>query len=188
MTIFQPLSQQQQQQVTEFLDSEQVTEGCLDFIAMHGFLTGIATGPESLIECDWLSFLFNEQPKYESEQQQSEIEAIINQQASIIKRTLYLGEDFNIPCPLTAASPGEINKLSDWCFGFIEAIGVDEDSWFADEELIDAIAELILPAGILSDQFVDPELEHLSGDKKARQQLANQLIDNIQNLYLLFRE
>jgi len=188
MTIYQPLSEQQKQLVSEFLDSDQVSEGCLDFVAMHGFLTGIATGPESLMESDWLAFLFNDRPDYHSKAQQTEIEAIIKQQAMVIQRAIYLGDELELPCPLTAASLGKTNQLSDWCFGFVEAIGIDEDSWFADPESVDAVAELILPAGILSDQFVDPELEHLSTDAETRQQMADNLIENIQDLYLLFRE
>lgn len=188
MTIYQPITQQQKQQISDFLDSDQVSEGCLDFTAMHGFLTGIATGPESLMETDWLAFLFNDEPEYQSKAQQSKIEAIIHQQAMVIQRALYLGDDLDLPCPLIAAPPGETNQLSDWCFGFIEAMGIDEESWFANPELVDAVAELILPAGILSDQFIDPELEHLSTDVETRQLMADNLIENIQNLYLLFRE
>ncbi|MCP3673512.1 MAG: YecA family protein [Gammaproteobacteria bacterium] len=196
MTIYQPLTKQQTLQITQFLDSDMVAEGSLDFIAMHGYLTGIATGPESLLDkeldkeldTDWLTFLFDGNPDYQSESQQLDIEEIIKQQLGLIQRELYLGEDLDFPCPLNASSPGSTNSLSDWCFGFIEAIGIDEDAWFSEPDLIDTIAELILPAGILSDQFVEPELQHLNEDKQARQEMADSLIENIQNLYLLYRE
>ncbi|RLA00755.1 MAG: hypothetical protein DRQ47_09060 [Gammaproteobacteria bacterium] len=188
MTIAQPLTKEQKQQLSEFLDSDQVAPGCLDFIAMHGFITGISTGPESLISSDWLEFLFDGTPDYHSKKQQSTIEAFIQQQALLIQRALYLGDDLELPCSVVASTEGETNPLSDWCFGFMEAIAVNEDLWFADPDLIEAIAELILPVGILSNQFNEPELKHLIKDNDARQQMANSLIENIQNLYLLFRE
>ena len=188
MTIYQPLTKQQTLQITQFLDSDKVAEGSLDFIAMHGYLTGIAAGPESLTESDWLTFLFDGKPDYQSEDQQFEIEEIVKQQASLIQRALYLGEDIDFPCPLTASSPETTNQLSDWCFGFIEAIGIDEDAWFSEPNLVEAVAELILPAGILSDQFVEPELQHLNEDIQARQEMADSLVENIQNLYILYRE
>ena len=65
---------------------------------------------------------------------------------------------------------------------------MDEEAWFNGEDLTEAVAELILPAGLLSGQFDDPDLEHLIADEHKRQQLANNLIDNLQNLYLVFRE
>lgn len=192
MTIYQPLTKQQTLQITQFLESDRVVEGSLDFIAMHGYLTGIATGPESLLykelDSDWLTFLFDGEPDYQSKSQQLDIEEIIKQQLGLIQRNLYLGEDLDFPCPLIASSPGSTNSLSDWCFGFIEAIGIDEDAWFSEPDLVEAVAELILPAGILSDQFVEPELQHLNEDKQARQEMADSLIENIQNLYLLYRE
>ena len=188
MSITQALTSEQIEKLSEFLESDQVEEGCLDFIAMHGFLTGLATGPESLLDCNWLEFLFDGVPEYDSKQQHQEIEALITQLASCIQRNLYLGDSFELPCELMVAENNETNDLTDWCFGFIEAIAVDEDAWFDGEELSEAVAELILPAGLLSGQFDDPDLEHLIDDEHKRQELASSLIDNMQNLYLVFRE
>ncbi len=188
MNNFNPLSDRQTQTISAFLESESVSDGCLDFIAMHGFLTGIAAGPESLNESDWLSFIFDATPEYHSSEQEAEIETLINQLAVFIQRTLYLDEELDIPCPMTAAKPGNSNQLSDWCFGFLEAISLDEERWFSDPELTDSVAELILPVAILSNQMVAPELEHLTTDDKMRQQMAKNLIGNVQAIYLLFRE
>jgi len=93
-----------------------------------------------------------------------------------------------LPCPLTAATSDNNNALTDWCFGFLEAIGLDEECWFSDDSLAESVAECILPLGILSNQIVAPELEHIISDNKKRQQMANNLTENVQNLYLLFRE
>jgi uncharacterized protein len=188
MTINQPLTAEQIEQLTEFLESDFVEQGCLDYIAMHGFLTGLATGPESLLDRDWMEFLFDGTPEYQSEQQQLAIESLLNQQALIIQRSLYLGDSLDLPCALTTSENNTTNDLTDWCFGFIEAIAVDEDAWFDGEELSEAVAELILPAGLLSGQFDDPELEHLIADEAQRQDLVDSLVENIQNLYLVFRE
>lgn len=188
MTIYQPLSEEQKDSLIEFLESDQVSESCLDYIALHGFLTGLATGPEKLLSLDWMEFLFDGQPEYISEEQQDEIESLINQQSKEIQRTLYLGEQLSLPCALTVSEDGDRNDLSDWCFGFIESLALAEESWFADENQAEAVAELILPAGIISEQFIDPDLEHLANNKREKQKLANQLLENIQNLYLLYRE
>ena len=91
---------------------------------------------------------------------------------------LYLGDEIDLPCPLTAAQPEKSNALSDWCFGFIEAVAIEEDAWFANPEMTEAVAELILPAGILSGQFDEPELEHLIFDQQARQEMADRLLEN----------
>ena len=188
MNIINPLSEQQKQLLTDFLESDSVSNGCLDYNAMHGLLTGVAAGPESLNEKDWMSFLFDSQPQYQSAAQQDEIETIINQLASFIQRNLYLNDDIAIPIPLSAAKSGDTNPLTDWCFGFLEAVNLDEDSWFGDLSISDSIAELILPMGILSNQMLEPELDHLTSNNSIRQQMAGNIVENVQNLYLLYRE
>ena len=188
MTIIQPLTAEQIDQLTEFLESDFVEQGCLDYIAMHGFLTGLATGPESLLDSDWMEFLFDGTPEYQSEEQQLTIESLLNQQALIIQRSLYLGDSLDLPWALTTSETDETTELTDWCFGFIEAIAVNEDAWLDGEELSEAVAELILPVGLLSGQFDDPDLEHLTSDEDQRQDLVDSLVENIQNLYLVFRE
>ena len=100
MNIINPLSEQQKQLLADFLESDSVSNGCLDYNAMHGLLTGVAAGPESLNEKDWMSFLFDSQPQYQSAEQQDEIETIIYQLASFIQRNLYLNDDIAIPIPL----------------------------------------------------------------------------------------
>jgi len=183
-----PLSDDQIFTLEDFFQSDAVSEGCFDFIALHGFLTGLATGDESLVEENWLSFIFDGEPDYQDQEQQQEIEKLIHQQAKFIQRNLYLGEDFEIPCEIFASTFDETNDLTDWCFGFLEAIALNEELWFADKKRSETVAELILPMGILSEQFIEPELEHLYANQKERQQLADSIISNIQNLYLLFRE
>ncbi len=188
MTIYKPLTEQQEQYLTHFLESDAVSDACLDFIAMHGFLTGTATGPEPLKDHHWLPFIFDTRPQFQSEKQHSEIEAIIKQLFMFIQRSLYLDEELHLPCASTVADVGYTNSLTDWCFGFMEAIGINEDNWFCDPSLTESIAELILPIGILSNQIADPALEHIILNNKKRQQMANNLTENVQNLYLLFRE
>ena len=188
MSIFSPLSPIQELRLREFLSSTHVSDGCLDYVALHGFLTGIATGPESLIETDWLKFIFDTNPNYHSKSQQLEIEELINQLSMFLRRSLYLGEDILLPCALSPSIPGESNELTDWCFGFIESIAVDEDTWFSNSDITESISELILPVGVLSGQFIDPEISHLTDDPNTRNKMAEDLVENIQNLYLLFRE
>lgn len=188
MNIINPLSENQIKLLTDFLESDSVSNGCLDYNAVHGLLTGVAAGPESLNEKDWMSFLFDSKPQYQSAEQQEEIEAIINQLASFIQRNLYLNDDIALPIPLSAAKSGHTNSLTDWCYGFLEAVNLDEDSWFSDNSISDSIAELILPMGILSNQMLEPEIEHLTTNNNIRQQMAGNIIENVQNLYLLYRE
>jgi len=183
-----PLTETDFDTLEEFFHSDYVGEGCFDTLALHGFLTGLATGEESLLNEDWLTFIFDGEPDYSDEEQQQLIEGLIKQLAQTIQRNLYLGEDLEIPCEILASEIGEANELTDWCFGFIESIGLNEELWFPNDEISEAVAELILPMGLLSEQFTEPELEHLISDDEKRQQLAGAIIPNIQNLYLFFRE
>ena len=173
--------------LSNFLSSEKVPEGCLDYIAAHGFLTGIVCGPESLIDRPYMQALFDGEPVFTGGES-AKVHEAINSLMEKIEYQLYTGEPFDFPMPLKLPEQTQTNETMDWCFGFMEAVALDEELWFPDETMEEAVSSLILPIGIISSVFDGSEIEALQKDKKLMNRLLKQLPDNLTQIYLLYRE
>lgn len=188
MSNSEQLTEQEITTIEDFLTSDRVPEGCLDYIACHGFLTATSLITDTVNISDYLSYITDGDIQYDNDQQQTLISALLSQLQHHIHRQLYLGEDVDFPMVLELPRNNESNLLTDWCFGFMEAIGADEAHWFGSGHDESAIAELIIPITIFSEPHVDPELLHLVKDEDQREQLLELIPDNLQQLYLLFRD
>ena len=177
----------QQQLLKRFLSSEKVPEGCLDYIAAHGFLTGIVCGPEPLIESRFIEVLFDGEPDF-ADGESAKIHEAIESLMEKIEFQLYTGETLDFPMSIKLPEKNQTNETMDWCFGFMEAVALDEDLWFPDETMEEAVSSLILPMGIISSVFDGPEVDSLQKDKKLMNRLLKQLPDNLTQIYLLYRE
>ena len=61
--------------------------------------------------------------------EQQRIEQAIDKLFLSISRNLYLGDLIDFPHSLKPAKTNQANELTDWCFGFMEAVGVNEELW-----------------------------------------------------------
>lgn len=180
--------QDQYQKLNTYLTSDASSEGCLDYIASHGFLTAMAIISDDIDVLGAIEIILDEEPVFQSASEQSDIELAISALHKQISRQLYLGEEFELPARLEPSKPGQTNELTDWCFGFMEGVGVVEDDWFNAEHDPDAVADLLMPFIIFSEPHVDPELKHLVESNRQRNNMAGEIPDNLQQLYLLFRD
>lgn len=175
-------------QLNNYLNSDSVPEGSLDYLACHGFLTAMAVYDDVFVCQEILPIITDTTPEFDSSEQQEVIESALDSLFIAISRGLYLGEDFTLPMSLKPPKTSQTNDLTDWCFGFMEAVAVFEDDWFSSQATIDQIAELILPITVFSEPHVDPDLAHLVKNEQSRTRLAAEIPENLQQLYLLFRD
>ena len=182
------ISSEAQATLSDYLISDLAPEGCLDYLACHGFLTALAVREDNFDCQAILPIIIDAQPQFLTSKQQSEIESALTDLFNSISRMLYLGDEVELPMSLKPAKNSHSNDLTDWCFGFMEAIAVFEDDWFTVQTDIEPIADLILPITVFSEPHVDPELAHLVKTDQARQSLVSAIPENIQQLYLLFRD
>lgn len=165
-----------------FLDSDDNADG-LSFVATHGFLTALTVGPVLPAQETWLAALFDDQPVAADPGLAAEITAALVAWQREIHATLYHGQPLALPCPLSIKLT-EPTELNDWCVGFMEAMFMEEDRWYQDEE--DTVADLTLPMVVLSDLIDEPEIQPLRRDPKLARELAQQIPDVVTELYLLF--
>ncbi len=182
------MSESEQELLSNYLNSESTSAGCLDYIACHGFMTAMAVRLDECKVKQLLRFIVDGEPSYQSSDEKHAIEHALEGLFLSLSRQLYLGEDLDLPHDCRPAKLNQTNELTDWCFGFMEAVGAYEPQWFSSNFPIEAVAELLLPISIFSEPHVEPGLAHLVQTDKARYQLATEIPENLQQLYLLFRD
>lgn len=155
-----PLSEAELDELAQFLESDAVSDECMDLSMLQGFLTALLVGPVQPDAEDWLPQIWGEQgerPLFSSSAEAVRIEDLIlrlyNQLADELvadpmtfSPLLYLDEERN----LDIAQP--------WCYGFFLGVSLVEESWapfFADE---------------VAEQMLAPVLD--CADNEARAELA----------------
>lgn len=175
---------QQLARLREFLDSDDLYEESLDYIAAHGYLTALAICPEKVPEDEWIADLFAEQPEYESAQQQEEIEGTLIKLQASIERQLASDETFELPCELSLGDEPDESELRGWCIGFMEGVFLREDTWFEEDE--DEVSQLLLPMMVLSGLFdEEPDFAKVADNQELQQEMAEQIPEVLTTLYLL---
>lgn len=179
-------SAQALQQLQMFLVSDAVSEDCFDYVQTHGFLTGLAVGPNLPAEAVWMPEIFAVTPQYDDIEQQKSIESILRALLDGIQRELYAGAPIRLPCPLTLGDDHDAAPLRGWALGFMDAVSIDEENWFAPDE--DEVGELILPIAIAAGIFDDDHLNQIYDDPHRLRNVLMQIPESISELYLLYRE
>lgn len=175
---------QQLARLRAFLDSDELYEESLDYIAAHGYMTALAICPERVPEDEWIAELFAEQPEYESSEQQQDIESALLQLYASIERQLASDEDFVLPCELSLGEEPDESELRGWCIGFMEGVFLREDIWFEEDE--DEVSELLLPIMVLSGLFDEqPDFAEIAKDPDLLGDMMDQLPELLTTLFLL---
>lgn len=182
-----PLNETEIEELENFLFSDRVPEDTLDFIGLHGFLTGLAVAPEPVPQQEWLGQVFDGTPEYASDEERARIEGLILREFKAIGQELYNEEELGLPCELTLEPDEEEEEaaLAAWSQGFMEAVFMREADWFARDE--ERIAELLLPLMVTSGLFDDPDLIAMRENDKLCAQLCEEIPEVVTDLYLFYR-
>ncbi|MCE7520056.1 YecA family protein [Vreelandella titanicae] len=184
----QPLLEDEQlDRLDDFLDSDQVDEDALDLISAHGFLVALAVAPSEVPATQWLTELFQGEPRYADDAERDEIITLLTLLRDNAVAILEQGGLPELPFELTlGGEPAEETPIGDWCAGFMEGVFSDESAWFQDDE--EAAAALLLPFMLLSGLFDDePDLAELAKDQERQESLVVQLPELVLDLYLHYR-
>ncbi len=160
----------------EFLDGDQNEFG-LDFAATHGFLCAIAVGPQF---DRWLEELFEgnhaKAPK--------EIVAQIKLWLEDIRQKLANEEGIEFPFEVEEADVE--SSLGDWSVGFVDAMFLNEEAWFA-PEYEDQVVDLTLPMMVFSGiDDEDPQMESFRRNGQLMDEIAEEIPENLNEIYLMY--
>ena len=141
-----PITDEEVQELENFLFGDTVPEECMTLSEIDGFLTALAAGPVLIPPSEWLPVIWQgDGPVFETPQELERVLALILALNARIVETLSKGEIapmFNIEMD---EDDNELMTPDGWCWGFMQGVMLREEAWkplidSEDRELLDPIA------------------------------------------------
>lgn len=174
-------------QLEEFLYSDQVSEDSLDLIGAHGLFCALNISPNPLDEADLNTLLFDTEPKWQSDEQKQKITNLLNRLYKEIGTNLYSDGEIELPCELSLdpEEDDDISPLAWWSQAFMEGVFTQEEDWFNKNTEQD-VAEMLLPVMVASDLFDEDDINKIRNDEKLCAEMCAQIPELLIDLYLYF--
>jgi uncharacterized protein len=170
MQLDQPLTEKEFDELDRFLLSDRTPEDAMTLDTLHGYLTAIAIGPETIMPAEWLPRVWGEEgaaPKWKNSKEEERIVNLIMRFMNEILITFEVApKEFE---PLYCEHEVNGQTLIDseaWTWGFWEGMELREGSW---QEIWDSeVAELMRPLYLLgADEIEEEELPEVEDPVKA---------------------
>ncbi|MEH6443045.1 MAG: YecA family protein [Oceanospirillaceae bacterium] len=173
-----------------FIFSDAVSEESLDLIGIHGFLCALVISPNPVDEATWMEIIFDGQPSWANEQQQTEIGTVLSNWHASIRTDMENDRELEMPCDLTLVveDEEEVADVETWAQAFMEGVFLKEEGWHgkgADQE--QKVTELMLPIMVISDLFDAKEFREIRKNPDVCEEMANEIPDILIDLYLIFQ-
>jgi len=186
MQLDQPLSEKEFDELDQFLLSDRSPEDSMTMDMLHGFLTAVAIGPETIMPAEWLPHVWGDDvkngPKFKNAKEEDRILGLIMRFMNEVLVTFEVApKEFE---PLFVEHEYEGQTLIDaeaWCWGFWEGMELRPDSWAA--IWTSSVAPLMKPIYLLgADEIAEDELPLVEDPVKAHK-LAVELEANLPDIY-----
>jgi uncharacterized protein len=125
-----PLTDEELEELDQFLLSDTMDEEAMDISMLDGFLTALANGPNTLSPSQWMPVIWGGPMTWESREQAERIMGYVFRHANDI--LFYLREDPDTFEPLLYEREHEGKKIpiiDEWCTGFVRGMALDEPGW-----------------------------------------------------------
>lgn len=159
-----PLTDTEIEELSQFLTKSFIDNDGMELEEVHGFITGLICGPDTIPPSLWMEEIFNGPPQFESEEQENKIFnylcRLYHQTFSCIKEE----EFFPATCypihPERSQKNPDYMAIKAWCEGFIR--GISSDHW----EDIPTYQLLSFPFLVMTAPDNHPLLNDLAKDRK----------------------
>lgn len=132
MSIWDPLSDEELDELEDFLSSDTVPDTTMNLYALDGYLTALAVGPRPQLPDHWLPRVWGEgeYPAFASmEEAQRVMELLLRQLSGIIGQLQEAPEQFE-PLLYEHQMEGRSYLIPDeWCRGFMQAVDAASADW-----------------------------------------------------------
>ncbi|ASP40309.1 hypothetical protein CHH28_17210 [Bacterioplanes sanyensis] len=177
------LSEEQLETLGLLLEQEAEHQDSFDFFAMHGLLTAFAVSPVAFDLAQVWDSAFDQQLSLSAEQQQ-QLKTLLQQLALEVQAWLDSGQDFPVPADLTLIDEEDEPPLESWAMGFMTAVLLQEQEWYANHE--DQVAQGLFPIMYASGLFMDEaEMADIDEDVELSDRMCGNIPAAVIELYLL---
>ncbi|MFC5512347.1 UPF0149 family protein [Massilia jejuensis] len=186
MQLEQPLSEKEFDELDQFLLSERSPEDAMTMDTLHGYLTAIAIGPETIMPAEWLPRVWGQEdgaaPKWKNAREEERILNLIMRFMNEVLITFEVApKEFE---PLYCEHVHDGQTLIDgeaWCWGFWEGMELRPGSW--EPIWTSEVAQLMRPLYLLgADEIEEAELPLVEDPVKAHG-LALEIEANLPAIY-----
>ena len=199
----EPLTDAELDELEAFLASDAVPQDCMDLEMLDGYLTAVASGPESIQPSEWLPGVWSEggrsaSPAYGSSEQAQRVMGLMLRHMVGIERTLaesptrfrpllYL-PDRERERPEGEGAPERAPpEATAWCEGYMAGVKLRDDEWQPLYDAIDA-RDWIFPIEALAFGEHDPEFAEWIDDTDKRASMVDELPVAAVLIYRFWRE
>ncbi len=194
MQLDEPLSDKEFKELDQFLLSDRCADDGMTMDTLHGYLTALVIGPESVLIAEWLPKVWGsspyQTPKFKNDKEFERIMSLIVRFMNEIAITLEVApKEYE---PLFCEHEWEGRSLLDgeaWAWGFWEGMNLRPGSW--DAIWNSNLAVLMRPIYLLGAEEVEEEEELLVEDPVKRHKLAIEMeaaIPEIHRFWLPLRK
>lgn len=148
MDLTTPLSDDEYQDLNDFLMSDTTGDNSMDVSMLDGFLTAIVSGPKMVPPNQWLPLVWGKESiRWKTSAQAEHYMSMIMRQMNTIIDILQNEPDQFIPLVYTREKDGQtIDIIDDWCSGYVMGMNLDAASW---EDLLNSVEDRHLLTTIL---------------------------------------
>ncbi|MGB8337457.1 MAG: UPF0149 family protein [Burkholderiales bacterium] len=184
-----PLSEEEMDELDQFLLSDFVSDEAMLLDSLDGYLTAIIIGPTTLPMSKWLPGVWgpteDDAPAFETMQQAQRILELIMRQMNGIIASLQHDPDAFEPLFNSMTYPDDPREYMDgemWAHGFMQGIALSQQDWqplFVDEQGRDWLR----PLHLLGAEEVTPDEELITSWPDQREELARQIPTSVAAIY-----
>jgi uncharacterized protein len=184
-----PLSDEELEELDQFLLSEAVSDEAMLLDTLDGYLTAIVIGPATILPSQWLPGIWgaseDDAPEYESiEQAQRILELVMRHMNGIIWTLQYDAEAFDplLDSMVYPEDPREYVEGEMWAYGFMQGIELCRQDW---QPLFDnpTAREALRPIRLLGADELTEADEALTRWPAQREELTKQLAGSVAAIY-----
>ena len=97
-----------------------------------------------------------------------------------------LANEEGIAFPFEIEEASVESSLGDWSVGFVDAMFLNEDAWFTpeyEEQLVDLTLPMMVFSGVDDE---DPQMESFRRNGELMDEIAEEIPDNLNEIYLMY--
>ena len=184
-----PLSDEEQEELENFLLSDATSDETMLLDMLDGYLTAIVVGPSTILPSQWLPGIWgsseDDTPHYESAEQAERILELIMRHMNGIVWTLQQDPDAFDPLLHSVVYEDDPREYLDgemWAHGFMEGIELCREDW---QPLFDdpSANESLRPIYLLGGENLTKEEEALTRWPNEREELTRQIAASVAAIY-----
>ena len=130
-----PLTDEEINELDQFLLDTEGIEESMDVSTLDGFLTAIACGPKTIMPSEWMRWVWDmergeDAPEFKDQTQAQRILGLLMRHMNDIAQTLHEAPEQYEPLLLDNPNGGDpIPILDEWCLGFMKGVRLDSEGW-----------------------------------------------------------